>query len=140
MTYSDESITEILTRVRTIALVGMSNKADRPSHGVARFLQDHGYRVIPVNPGLAGQELLGEQVYASLSDIPHDVDMVDIFRQPDAVPGIVDDALARWADLQVIWMQLGVEHAGAAQVARARGVTVIQDRCPKIEYARLRAA
>jgi len=93
--------------------------------------------VIPVNPGLAGQTLLGELVYPDLKSIPDDVDMVDIFRRSDAVPGIVDEALARWPELQTIWMQIGVEHAAATAVAEARGVDVVQNRCPKIEYQRL---
>ncbi|WP_322892893.1 MULTISPECIES: CoA-binding protein [unclassified Yoonia] len=134
---SDDLLRDILTRTKVIALVGASANPARPSHQVARYLGQQGYRVIPVNPGLAGQELLGEVVYATLADIPDDVDMVDIFRQPDAVPALVDEALARWPDLQTIWMQIGVTHEAAAQVARARGVDVVQDRCPKIELARL---
>jgi hypothetical protein len=105
----------------------------RPSYFVARYLKLKGYRIVPVNPGLAGQDLLGERVYAQLSDVPIDVDMVDVFRRSDAVPGIVDDALSRWPQLGVIWLQLGVHHDRAARVAEARGVTVVQDRCPKIE-------
>ena len=96
-----------------------------------------GYRVVGVNPGLAGKVMFGESVYATLADVPFDVDMIDVFRQSDAVPAIVDAALARWPDLRTIWMQLGVEHAAAAAQAEARGVTVIQNRCPAIEYPRL---
>ncbi|MGJ8611678.1 MAG: CoA-binding protein, partial [Octadecabacter sp.] len=92
---------------------------------------------VPVNPGLAGQTLFGETVYATLADIPFDVDMVDIFRRSDAVPMIVDEALAQWPELQTIWMQIGVEHDQAAATAQAHGVTVIQNLCPKIEYQRL---
>lgn len=135
--YSDTLIKDVLTRAKTIAVVGMSKNEARPSHYVARYLREKGYRVVPVNPGLAGQTLLGEMVYATLADIPFDVDMIDIFRRPDAVPAIVEDALARWPALQTIWMQLGVEHGPAADQAEARGVTVIQNRCPKIEYPRL---
>ena len=137
MTQSDDQIRDILENVKTIALVGASAKEDRPSYRVAAFLGTKGYRVIPVNPGLAGQELLGETVYESLSAIPFDVDMVDIFRRSDAVPEIVDEALARWSDLTCVWMQLGVENEDAAQTAQARGVQVVQNRCPKIEHARL---
>ena len=137
MGYSDDQLRDILRRVKTIAVVGVSANPVRPSYYVARYLGLKGYRVIPVTPGLAGQDLLGERVYASLSDVPDDVDMVDIFRRSEAVPGIVEEALARWPKLDVIWMQIGVRHAEAAAMAEARGVTVVQDRCPKIEYQRL---
>ena len=137
MTYSDQFLRDVLRRTKTIAIVGVSAKEVRPSYFVARYLKLKGYRVIPVNPGLAGQELFGEQVYPDLKSIPDDVDMVDIFRRSDAVPAIVDEALARWPDLGAIWMQIGVEHADAAAVAEARGVDVVQNRCPKIEYQRL---
>ncbi|EAQ05911.1 CoA-binding protein [Yoonia vestfoldensis] len=137
MIINDDSLRRILKRSRTIAVVGVSANPVRPSYFVARYLGLKGFRVIPVNPGLAGQTLFGETVYASLVDIPHDVDMVDIFRKPDAVPALVDEALARWPDLQTIWMQIGVTHPEAAAKAEARGVTVVQDRCPKIEYQRL---
>ena len=137
MTYSDDLIIDVLTRVKTIAVVGFSNKPDRPSHRVAKFLQSRGYRIVPVNPGLSGQTQLGETVYATLADIPFDVDMVDVFRQSAAVAGIVDAALARWPDLDVIWTQLDVRDDAAAATAQARGVTVIQNRCPAIEIPRL---
>ena len=137
MTYSDAFLRKILTRTKTVVVVGVSAKQVRPSYYVARYLGLKGYRVIPVNPGLAGQELFGSPVYPDLKSIPDDVDMVDIFRRPDAVPAIVDEALARWPDLQTIWMQIGVAHAEAAAVAQARGVDVVQNRCPKIEYQRL---
>lgn len=137
MTETDPQLRRILTRTKSVAIVGVSAKTVRPSFFVARYLQLKGYRIVPVNPGLVGQELLGEVVYGTLADVPHDVDMVDIFRKPDAVPGIVDEALARWPYLQTIWMQLGVEHEAAAEIARARGVDVVQNRCPKIEYQRL---
>ncbi|MEM9787493.1 MAG: CoA-binding protein [Pseudomonadota bacterium] len=137
MTYSDSFLRNVLERTKTIAVVGVSANPVRPSYYVARYLGLKGYRVIPVNPGLMGETLLGEMVYADLSEIPDDVDMVDIFRRSEAVPPIVDAALARWPDLQTIWMQIGVEHAGAAARAEAQGVDVIQDRCPKIEYQRL---
>lgn len=137
MTYSDDFLRGILKRAKTIAIVGVSAKEIRPSYFVARYLQLKGYRIIPVNPGLAGQTLFGEKVYPDLKSIPDDVDMVDIFRRSDAVPAIVEEALARWPDLQTIWMQIGVEHADAAEVAQARGVDVVQNRCPKIEFQRL---
>ena len=133
----DAQIKDILKRVKTVAVLGVSANPVRPSYFVARYLQIKGFRIVPVNPGLAGQLLLGETVYPTLTDVPIDVDMVDVFRRSDAVPGIVEEALARWLRLDVIWLQLGVRHDAAAEVARARGVTVVQDRCPKIEYQRL---
>ena len=133
----DADLRAILKRVKTVAIVGVSANPVRPSYFVARYLQIKGFRIVPVNPGLAGQVLLGETVYPSLTDVPVDVDMVDVFRKSDAVPGIVDEALARWPRLDVIWLQLGVRNDAAAETARARGVTVVQDRCPKIEYQRL---
>jgi len=135
--YSEDHLKKILKRMRVVAVVGVSANPVRPSYFVARYLRLKGARVVPVNPGLAGQELFGETVHASLSEIPFDVDMVDIFRRSDAVPAIVEDALARWPKLETIWMQIGVEHAEAAEQAQARGVDVIQNRCPKIEYQRL---
>ncbi len=135
--YSDDVLRRVLKRTKVIAVVGVSMNPVRPSYYVARYLGLKGYRVIPVNPGHAGAELFGTRVVASLSDIAGPVDMVDIFRRSEAVPPIVDAALAAFADLQTIWMQIGVRHAGAAARAEARGVTVIQDRCPKIEYQRL---
>lgn len=132
-------IRQIRDRTRTIAVVGLSPKQDRPSWGVARFLQARGYRIIPVNPGHAGAEILGETVYADLSSIPADagVDMVDIFRRAEAVPEIVDEALRVLPGLKTIWMQLGVSSPEAATKAEAAGMVVIQDRCPKIEFPRL---
>jgi len=133
--YSDVKIHHILATVRTIALVGASANSARPSHEVMHFLQGRGYRVIPVNPGLAGQELLGETVQASLSAIAQPIDMVDVFRDSSAAPGIVDEAIAIGA--KVVWMQLGVRHDAAAAKAEAAGIEVIMDRCPKIEIGRL---
>lgn len=137
MTYSDAHLRNILEETKVVAVIGVSANPVRPSYFVARYLGLRGYRVIPINPGLAGQTLFGETVYADVSAIPDDVDMVDIFRRSDAVPDIVDASLARWPDLKTIWMQIGVMHAEAAALAQARGVSVIQDRCPKIEYQRL---
>ena len=137
MDYSDDHLRRILKRTRSVAVVGVSANPVRPSYFVARYLQLKGYTVHPVNPGLAGQTLFGRVVAADIASVEGDVDMVDIFRRPEAVPGIVDAALDRWPDLQTIWMQIGVTHPEAAARAEARGVDVIQDRCPKIEYQRL---
>ncbi len=134
---TDQLMTQILQRTRRIALVGASSNSARPSHGVMRFLLDAGYDVVPVNPGLAGQTLLGQKVAASLGDIEGAIDMIDIFRRPEHVPAIVDEALTAFPDLQTIWMQIGVVHEEAAEVARARGVDVVMDRCPAIERPRL---
>ncbi|MGH1368708.1 MAG: CoA-binding protein [Maritimibacter sp.] len=138
-TYSDDLIKTTLSQTRTIALVGYSAKPDRASHRVAGFLANAGYRVIPVNPGLAGKTALGEVIVARLADIPKDaqVDMVDIFRASDAAGMIVQEALAHLPDLKTIWMQLGVINEEAAQLAQDAGKTVIMDRCPKIEISRL---
>ena len=135
--YSDALLKDVLTRTKRIAVVGVSSNPVRPSYYVARYLTLKGYEVVPVNPGHAGKELFGQTVAASLSEIEGGVDMVDIFRRPEAVPPIVDEALAAFPDLQTIWMQIGVEHPEAAAKAEARGVTVIQNRCPKSEYQRL---
>lgn len=134
----DEDIARIARTHRVIAMVGLSDNESRPSWGVARYLQSQGYRVIPVNPGHTGQTILGETVYASLSDIPAGagVQMVDVFRRSELVGPIVDEALAVLPELSTIWLQLGVRDDLAAERARARGVTVIQDRCPKIEFPR----
>ncbi len=135
----DNVIRAVLTGTRSVAVVGWSPNPDRPSHGVAAFLQARGMRMIPVNPGQAGQSHHGTPIRASLADIPPDdtVEMVDIFRRSDAVAAIVDEALATLPGLKVIWMQLGVTDERAAQKARKAGVIVIQDRCPKIEARRL---
>src|ERR1700751_2122250 len=133
--YSDAKIRSILERVRTVALVGASANWNRPSYFVMKYLQGKGYRVIPVNPGLAGKPLLGEMAYASLRDIPDPVDMVDVFRNSDEAPGIVADAIAIGA--KVVWMQLGVRNDEAAKTAEAAGLEVIMNRCPKIEFGRL---
>ncbi len=133
---SDADLHRILSTVKTIAVVGWSPKADRPSHRVAGYLASRGYRVIPVNPGVAGQmSEWGEQVRASLEDIGHPVDMVDIFRRSEEVGPIVEDALRLGA--KVIWMQLGVMDERAAALARAQGADVVMDRCPAIEIPRL---
>lgn len=134
---TDTALRRILTETRTIAAIGVSMNPVRPSYYVTRYLALKGKRVIPVNPGHAGKTLFGETVRASLSEINEQVDMLDIFRRSEAVPSIVDEALAALPGLKVIWMQIGVQHDGAAQKARAAGIEVIQNRCPKIEYQRL---
>ena len=136
---SDASLRRILGATRVIAAVGVSPNPVRPSHFVARYMGLRGFRVIPVNPGHAGETLLGEIVYPSLAAIPNDiaVDMVDIFRRSEAVPAIVDEALANLPALRTIWMQIGVMHEGAAAKARAAGLDVIENLCPKMEYQRL---
>jgi len=128
---------DILRRTRTIACVGASLNPARPSHYVSEFLRAQGKRVIPVNPGHAGKALFGETIHASLSQIDTQIDMVDVFRRSDAVPALVDEALQSLPGLRTIWLQLGVRHDAAAETARAAGITVIQNRCPKIEYQRL---
>lgn len=137
MSVTDDDIRDILTETRVIALVGWSPNPARPSHGVARFLAAHGYRVIPVNPGQAGGMALGERIRASLAEITEPVDMIDIFRAPEAIGPIVDEALDRFPELKTVWMQLGLFHPEAAAKARARGVRVVENRCPAIEYPRL---
>jgi predicted CoA-binding protein len=132
---ADAAIREALKRARTIAVVGLSDGPNRPSHAVAEYLQRAGYKVLPVNPQLAGRRLLGETTVASLRGVPDRVDIVDVFRRPEAVPGVVEDALAIAAPL--IWFQLGVIHEEAAARARRAGRLVVQDRCLKIEHARL---
>src|SRR5450759_4969005 len=137
--YSDAQIRAVLERVRTIAMVGASSNWNRPSYFVMKYLQGKGYRVIPVNPGNAGQQLLGETVYAALRDIPLDlvgpIDMVDVFRPAAEAPGIVEDAIAIGAP--VVWMQLGIRHDEAAARGEAAGLEIIMNRCPKIEFGRL---
>lgn len=134
----DQDIARVAHTTRVIAVVGLSPNESRASWGVARYLQANGFRIVPVNPGHAGGRILGETVYASLADIPASagVQMVDVFRRPEAVGPILDEALAHLPDLQTIWLQLGIRNDAAVEKARQRGVTVIQDRCSKIEFAR----
>jgi predicted CoA-binding protein len=137
--YADAYLRDILASARTIAVVGASPRPHRPSHRVMRFLQRHGYRAIPVNPLAAGQEILGELVYARLADIPRDlgepIDLVDIFRRSELAGAAVDEAIAIGA--KAVWMQLGVRDDRAAARAEARGLKIVMDRCPAIEIPRL---
>lgn len=135
--YSDDYLKGILIRTRRIAIVGVSMNSVRPSYYVARYLSLKGFEVVPVNPVHAGKTAFGRKVAASLSDTDGPIDMVDIFRRSEHVPPIVDEALAQFPKLQAIWMQIGVIHPEAAEIARARGVDVVMNRCPKIEYQRL---
>ncbi len=134
---SDQEIRDILQSVKTIALLGASPKPERPSNGVMAFLLSKGYRVIPVNPGQAGKQIHGETVVARLADIKEGVDMVDVFRESFALPGIVDEVLAMENRPSVLWMQLDVVHEEAAERAAQAGLQVVMDRCPAIEYPRL---
>ncbi|MBL8700588.1 MAG: CoA-binding protein [Alphaproteobacteria bacterium] len=133
--YSDDYIRAILRDTRVIAMVGASPNWNRPSFFAMKYLQNKGYRVIPVNPAAAGQEILGETVYAALKDVPVKIDMVDIFRNSEAAGAITDEAIALKAP--IVWMQLGVRNDGAAARAEAAGIKVVMNRCPKIEYGRL---
>ena len=134
-TYADSYLSDILASVKTIALVGASTNWNRPSYFVMKYLQSKGFRVIPVNPGVAGEKLLGETVYARLEDIPEPVDMVDVFRNAEAAGPVTDSAVAIHA--RIVWMQIGVRNDEAAARAEAAGLKVVMNRCPKIEYMRL---
>jgi uncharacterized protein len=136
-TYDDSYIRGILNTVKTIAMVGVSATTSRPSYFAFKYLLERGYHMIPVNPALGGQDLLGRKVYARLSDIPEPVDMVDIFRASRHAVPIVEEALALSPRPQVIWMQLGIRNDEAAKLAEANGLKVVMNRCPKIEYGRL---
>jgi predicted CoA-binding protein len=134
----DDHLRTIFRSYRVWACVGASANPARPSHYVSEFLRQKGFRIIPVNPGLAGQELFGETVYATLSDIPEPVEVVDVFRRSEAVPALVEEALALRQPPKVFWTQLGVFAPDtSAKMAASRGMVVVQNRCPKIEYPRL---
>lgn len=141
LVYSDAKIRRILRQVRTIAMVGASPTWNRPSHYAMKYLQAKGFRVIPVNPRAAGQEILGARVYAGLAEVSEQIDMVQIFRNSEAAGPITDEAIAIAEDkgVRVLWMQLGVRNDEAAARAEAAGLEVIMNRCPKIEYGRLNA-
>ena len=132
----DEDIAELLRTSRTIALVGASDRPDRPSYGVMKFLQGHGYRVFPVNPQITGEHVHGEFVWRELAQIGEPIDIVDIFRRPQAAGEAVDEAIAIGA--KAVWMQIGVVNEDAAARAEAAGLKVVMDRCPKIDIPRLR--
>ena len=133
-----QEVADLLTETRTIALVGISDRPSRPSYGVMKVLQDHGYRVLPVNPQIAGEHVHGEFVWARLADIGVPIDMVDIFRRSEAAGGAVDDAIA--AGAKAVWMQLGVINEAAAARAEAAGLKVVMDRCPAIDIPRFNIA
>jgi uncharacterized protein len=137
--YSDSTIRGILNTVKSIAMVGASEKTSRPSYFAFKYLLERGYRMIPVNPGLAGEDMLGQRIYARLADVPEPIDMVDIFRSSRHALPIVQEALALHPPPRVIWMQLGVRNDEAAALAEAAGLKVVMNRCPKIEYGRLSA-
>lgn len=135
--YEDDYIAGILKETRTIALLGASPKPDRPSYGVMRFLLDRGYTVYPVNPGQAGKEILGQKTYATLADVPEQIDLIDVFRAPEYLDGVVEEALSLETQPAAIWAQLGVRDDAAAAKAKAAGIKVVMNRCPAIEYPRL---
>jgi len=137
--YSDSYIRGILNSVKSIAMVGASEKENRPSYFAFKYLLERGYKMIPVNPVKAGDTLLGRQIYARLADVPEPIDMVDIFRAAHHAAPIVQEALALRPRPQVIWMQLGIRNDEAAALAEANGLKVVMNRCPKIEYGRLSA-
>jgi hypothetical protein len=135
--YPDSYIRGILNTVKTIAMVGASEKENRPSYFAFKYLLERGYSMIPVNPGHAGEDMLGRRIYARLADVPDPIDMVDIFRASNYALAIVQEALALNPRPQVIWMQLGIRNDEAAALAEANGLKVVMNRCPKIEYGRL---
>ncbi len=135
--YADAYIRAILEGVRTIAMVGASANAARPSYFVMKYLSERGYTVFPINPGQAGNVVAGLTFHARLADVPEPIDMVDVFRAPEAVPGVLDEVLALSPLPKVLWTQLGVRHDEAAARAEAAGLQVVMNRCPKIEYGRL---
>ena len=134
----DTVIASVLSSAKTIALLGASHKPARPSHSVMQFLLSHGYMVFPINPGLAGSELLGQRVYASLGEIPGPIDMVDVFRNASFLPGIVEETIRK--DIPMLWTQLDVIDEAAALRAEKHGIRVVMNRCPAIEWPRLRRA
>lgn len=135
--YSDDLLLDVLRHSRTIAMVGASPNPARPSNGVMRYLLEHGYRVIPVNPGHVGSKIAGETAYARLADVPEPIDIVDIFRRTEFVAGVVEEALRLSPLPKAVWMQLGIRDDAAAARAEAAGITVIMNRCLKIEHSRL---
>ena len=137
MSLSDRLLRDILKSTKTIAMVGLSMNETRPSYFVGRYLHKRGYKIIPINAGHGGKHFFGQLVKSSIDEIDEPVDMVDIFRKPEAVPQIVDESLAKLKGLKTIWMQIGIKHGSSAQKARKLGLNVVEDRCPKIEHQRL---
>ena len=137
MSLSDQLLRDILNSTKTIVMVGLSMNETRPSYFVGRYLHKRGYKIIPINAGHGGKHFFGQLVRSSIDEIDESVDMVDIFRKPEAVPQIVDDSVAKLKGLKTIWMQIGIKHKSSAQKARQLGLNVIEDRCPKIEHQRL---
>jgi uncharacterized protein len=139
-TYSDESLRHVLASVKTIAVVGASPNPARPVYGVMAYLIRAGYRVIPVNPGQAGRDILGQRVFATLAAVPEPVDLVDIFRRQEALAGVVEETLALVPKPKAIWMQLDLRDDAAAAKAEAAGLAVVMDRCIKVDHARIMKA
>ena len=135
--YSDDHIRAVLRSVRSIAVIGASSNPNRPSSFVAKYMAAKGYDLYPINPGHVGKEIAGATTYASLADLPGPVDMVDVFRRVDALPGVAQEIIALPVLPKVVWFQLGIRDDAVAAFLEMAGMTVIQDRCPKIEYARL---
>ena len=135
---TDEAIAQLLAQIKRIALVGASAKPERPSHRVMQFLLDEGYEVLPINPGLAGQELLGQTVYASLADLPLSIDMADVFRDASSLPAVTQEVMD--IGIPAMWTQLGVVHSEAERTGLDAGLQMVVDRCPAIEIPRLRDA
>ena len=133
----DALVDQILITTKTIALIGASIKKERPSNSVMRNLLKRGYQVFPVNPGHAGNEILGQKCYSKLSEIPHEIDMVDVFRQSNAVPEIVEQAIL--SEVKTLWLQLDIRHPQAEEKARRNGIVVVSERCPNIEFRRQEA-
>lgn len=135
----DADIAKILSETKTIAMIGASTNSARPSYGVMRYLLEAGYLVIPINPKNDGQEIHGQKVYGSLGDVPGNIDLVDVFRRTDAIPEVVDEIipLVEEKSIRCLWMQLGISHREAASRAAGAGLTVVMDRCIKIEHGRL---
>ena len=137
MNVSDDYLRDILKTTKTIAMVGLSMNETRPSYFVGRYLHKCGYKIIPINAGHEGKYFFGQMVISCLGDIREPVDMVDIFRKPEAVPQIVEESLVKLKGLKTIWMQIGIKHGSSARKARELGLNVVEDRCPKIEHQRL---
>jgi uncharacterized protein len=135
--HSDNEIRDLLSTVTRVAVVGASASEEKPAYFVPAVMQNEGYEILPINPGQAGKEILGQKVYASLADVEGRIDMVDVFRRPDHVEGVVDEILALPEKPKVIWLQIGVYNEAAVKKAEAAGITVVTERCPKVEIPRL---